>query len=198
LDEARRLLQPLGADFFMMLVLAGLAVLAQREARRADERQLWREARQVGEALGERMNTALTCCNLGLLEHAEGNHLLAMREYRYGLTLGREVGTTSLLSLCQAGLAGCLTALGEPEQAARLLGSSQAAASVNAAFGFTQELFGRAYEPALAATQAALSAEEFSLAWAVGQARSLEQATAEALALADLAGAEAVEPAASG
>src|SRR5207302_10922385 len=64
LDEALRLLRQLGADMEMMDVLGSLATLAQREGQHLEARQLWHEARQIGEALGERGNTAMGCCAL--------------------------------------------------------------------------------------------------------------------------------------
>jgi hypothetical protein len=84
--------------------------------------------------------------------------------------------------ICLAGIAGTLTAYGQCTDAAKLLGTVAGVWRDEEQPGVNVRPYHLAYEPALAATRAALSPEAFAQAWAEGQALSLNEAVALALA----------------
>jgi tetratricopeptide (TPR) repeat protein len=89
--------------------------------------------------------------------------------------------TRSLLSAV-AGLAGVALALSQAERAARLLGAIEAAQDVH---GVGWIFNAHHVERITAGTRAALDAAAYERAWATGRALPLEEAVAEALAIAD-------------
>ncbi|HEU5103410.1 MAG TPA: BTAD domain-containing putative transcriptional regulator [Roseiflexaceae bacterium] len=99
------------------------------------------------------------------------------------LTLGRKVGDRYIIAWCLEDVAGVALAQGDPLQAVRLLGAAE---GLRATIGAQLLTFDRArYERIVAAVRAALEAAAFAAAWAAGRALPLEQAIAEALAVAD-------------
>jgi DNA-binding CsgD family transcriptional regulator len=163
--------------------LTFLAELSYVEGQHAAARRLWQEARPLAEALGQHRFIVRIDIYAGLLANLEGDQQQAVLAWRCGLRLARELEIPQYTLICLAGLAGVLGHCGRATRAAQLLSLSAAVWQAGAWDTMWPE-FAAAYEPALAATQAALEAAAFAQAWAAGQALSLEQATAEALAVA--------------
>ena len=86
------------------------------------------------------------------------------------------------------GLAGVALALGQPERAARLLGAVAAAREALGMGRISQKHHG---ERITADTRAALEAAAFEEAWSAGRVLTVEEAVAEAFAIADLVVTEA-------
>jgi non-specific serine/threonine protein kinase len=99
------------------------------------------------------------------------------------LVLGRTVGDRYIIAWCLEDVAGVALAHGNPVQAAHLFGAAE---GLRATIGARLLAFDRArYERTVTAVRAALDAAAFVAAWAAGRALPLEQAIAEALAVAD-------------
>jgi hypothetical protein len=117
--------------------------------------------------------------SLGTVAHRQGDDARAETLLTESLTLSRDLGARDLmaeglLNLCQVAVT-----RGQAERAARLGGAAQAAREV---LGLPLEPYEQAgQEQARAALRAALGEERFAVAWAEGQALSVEQALAEAL-----------------
>lgn len=96
------------------------------------------------------------------------------------LALRRELGNKKGTAASLAGLAGVAVGLGQPEHGATLLG---AVAGLLQSMGTVLDSEDRRpYERTGAAVRALLGAEVFEQVWREGQAMSMEQATAYALA----------------
>jgi len=181
-EETLQLARDLGADFLTAMAMRGLGEVARRQDQKAEARQLWQEARPLLEAVGNQFNVAFTCIDLALI--AANDHAAAA-EWRRALSLAGELESVELTAICVAGVAGLLTAGGKTETAARLLAVSERADRDGAVTARYRPQFLLAYEPALAATQAALDPDQLARARVTGQSLSLHDAID--LALAELA-----------
>jgi predicted ATPase/transcriptional regulator with XRE-family HTH domain/Tfp pilus assembly protein PilF len=122
----------------------------------------------------------LGACALGLGQIAESARWLVQ-----GLVLSKKVGEPSRIAWCLASL-GSAAALDEkPERAARLWGAAEA---LRTTIGCRPAPGARAtYERAISMARAQLGEKAFAMAWEQGRALTVEQALAEALAVADTA-----------
>jgi predicted ATPase/class 3 adenylate cyclase len=112
---------------------------------------------------------------------AEGNHAHAAGCFTESITVARASQQTRAIRGAVHGLAGVALALGQPGQAARLLGAVEAARETLGTAQISQKHHG---ERITAATRAALTAADFAGAWSAGRLLTLEEAVDEALALA--------------
>ncbi|MDF3041547.1 MAG: adenylate/guanylate cyclase protein, partial [Thermomicrobiales bacterium] len=104
------------------------------------------------------------------------------------ITEARSTQQTRTILGAVHGLAGVALALGQPERAARLLGAVGAAREALGMGRISQKHHG---ERITADTRAALEAAAFEEAWTAGRVLTVEEAVAEALAIADLVVTEA-------
>jgi predicted ATPase/class 3 adenylate cyclase len=102
--------------------------------------------------------------------------------FRESITVAQTIQQTRATLGAVHGLAGVALALGQAERAARLLGAVGAARESLGMGRITQKHHG---ERITADTQAALEPVAFARAWSAGRAMSLQEAVAEALAIAD-------------
>jgi hypothetical protein len=111
---------------------------------------------------------------LSLWQLTESAHWLAQ-----GLVLSKTVGTPTGIAWCLAGLGSVAALDEEPKRAARLWGAAE---RLRQAIGCRPAPAARVtYERAQAVARAQLGEYAFNVAWAAGQALTLEQAIAEAL-----------------
>jgi hypothetical protein len=108
----------------------------------------------------------------------QGDYERAAARFRESLAMFRELGNKRGIVECLAGLAGLAAKQGQPQWAARLLGAVEALLGALGAAWWPADRV--EYERNLAAIQAALDEETFAVAWAEGQAMTLEQAIAYA------------------
>ena len=119
---------------------------------------------------------------------AEGDHRRAANCFTESITVARANQQTRAILGAVHGLAGVALALGQAEQAARLLGAVEAARETFGMGRISQKHHG---ERITAATHASLKAANFEAAWSVGRLLTFEEAVAEALAIADVVVTEA-------
>jgi predicted ATPase/class 3 adenylate cyclase len=119
---------------------------------------------------------------------AQGDLPRAAGCFRETITVAQTIQQTRATLGAVHGLAGVALALGQAERAARLLGAVGAARESLGMGRITQKHHG---ERITADTRAALEAADFERTWSAGQALSLEEAVAEALAIADVVVIEA-------
>jgi hypothetical protein len=119
---------------------------------------------------------------------AQGDLPRAAGCFAESITVARTIQQTRATLGAVHGLAGVALALGQPERAARLLGAVGAAREALGMGRITQKHHG---ERITADTRAALETADFERAWSVGRGLSLEEAVAEALAIADAVVTEA-------
>jgi hypothetical protein len=117
---------------------------------------------------------------LGLVAWRQGDADRAIAELGESLALRWRLGERPGVAECLEALALVAAGQGQAERAARLLG---AAAALRATFGAPVPDIDRPDQAvAVRVVQARLGEAAFAAAWAAGQAWSLEQAVAEALA----------------
>ena len=137
----------------------------------------------------------MTLLALAVMAGDGGDHARAAALYRESLDASPEEGAKENLVDGLAGMATVAVGGGLATEAARLLGTVEAQRE---ALGYAFELpererYGRAAE----AAREALGEEAFAAAWAAGRALPLEEAAAEALALADALAGGVPKPVAS-
>jgi predicted ATPase/class 3 adenylate cyclase len=113
---------------------------------------------------------------------AEGDHPHAAGCFTESISVARASQQTRAILGAVHGLAGVALALGQAEQAARLLGAVEAARENLGMGRISQKHHG---ERITADTRAALKVEEFAEAWSAGRVLTAEEAVEEALAIAD-------------
>jgi predicted ATPase/class 3 adenylate cyclase len=181
LSEAVPLLQAAGNDVLAAWAQADLADIL-----------IWRGDLEVGipmldEALARLQQLrsgwliTLVLNQRGHAALAEGNHSHAASCFTESITVARASQQTRAIRGAVHGLAGVALALGQPEQAARLLGAVEAARETLGTGQMSQKHHG---ERLTAATRATLTAADFAEAWSAGRLLTLEEAVDEALALA--------------
>jgi hypothetical protein len=124
----------------------------------------------------------LTLHALGLVAWRQGDRRRAMTLLRESLVLRREMGNRPGIAECLEGLAAVAT-VDQGERAVRLLGAAEALRRVIAMPLPPVERPGHA--ATVMALRAALGEPTFAVAWEAGQAMTLEEVVAEALALDD-------------
>ena len=117
--------------------------------------------------------------NLAFIVLHQGEAKQARDLERQGLRLARAMNNRLLQALALARLAGAIVALGQPEQAAHLLGASESALERLGAFQQPNDK--REIDDIIAAMRTQLDEASFQLAWAEGYKLSLEQAVTLAL-----------------
>lgn len=120
---------------------------------------------------------------VGEVHRAEGDFVGAVAAYREGIALAKENEAWISSIECLEGLAAVAVAQGLPEHATRMLAVTQESRRViNFPIEPAQQ---RAYQGVMRAVREALSEETFRTVWEAGKALSLEEAVAEALAVAE-------------
>jgi non-specific serine/threonine protein kinase len=141
-----------------------------------------REATEVARSAGDRRVAAFALLNLAEVSLRQGDLMQAESLGREALMLMRDVGGPYYLAACLNTLAWIAAEAGQGERAARLRGSWAA----------LYETLGRSLSPvelgwieaSIALAQASLGEEAGAAVFAAGRALSLEEAIAEALAVA--------------
>ena len=132
---------------------------------------------------GDRRGVASVFLDLGRVAHAHWDEVKAHGYYAESLAIFGEFMDKQRIPECLEGIAGLVSAAGQPAQAARLFGAAE---SLRESAGVPMPPVQRAaYERDLAAARAALDGAAFAAAWAAGRALSMEQAVAYALGNGD-------------
>jgi len=164
------------------LALAGLGAIARCEGKCERATAYYRESERVWRRLGRKAATARVLQEQGSVALRQGATAQAAAHFIESLSLAQELGRARSITLSLAGLAGVACAVSEYMQAVRLLGS--VAALLSASNHVLEPMDRSDYERSTAAARTHLGAVTFDQAWAAGQELPLEQAMAEAVALA--------------
>jgi tetratricopeptide (TPR) repeat protein len=140
----------------------------------------FQEARILSARLGENVARACALYNLGYIAFEQGDNTGAETFFTESLTLFRNEGVDLCIAICLVGIALVAEAQGRLERAGQLSG---VVATMHDSLSSVLDPIDCAhYESAVTMAQAHLDEPAFAAAWAAGQAMSLEQAIAEALA----------------
>jgi predicted ATPase/DNA-binding XRE family transcriptional regulator len=182
-DDAMTIWERLGDEVARARSLDAAAQVAQRLSDLDRALALGEQSLALRRRFGDRNGVAVSLGNLGwtMLERGEGRQAAA---YFYeALPLHLEAENQRGLARCLTGLAKLSAGHGRLAVAARLLG---AADSLDRTDGAVRTPAGqRRHEQLVADVTAAMTGEAFAAAWATGRVMSLQQAVAEATALAD-------------
>jgi tetratricopeptide (TPR) repeat protein len=151
-----------------------------REGDYAQAEALLKESLALLEERGLKPYMVYTLLDLGDVTRLQGDYEGAADFYRQSLRLQQEQG--SLLEVAERveGLAKVAGLAGQPQRAARLFGAAKA---LRERLGTPRPPVERAdYERHIDAVRAALNEDEFTAAWADGQAMTIEQLITYALA----------------
>jgi non-specific serine/threonine protein kinase len=165
--------------------LVGLAGLARTSGEFARARSLLGEALAVFRDSSDLDRLASALGEAGDLARAEGDPALARVRYLASLRTAQEAGAQVKAAAALVRLAGLERSKGRPERAVRLLGAEQAWRASAAMHGAVGPLRPPRPDRHVAALIRRLGAERFAAAWQDGQAMTLEEATAYALADAE-------------
>jgi DNA-binding CsgD family transcriptional regulator len=171
--------------------LTELGVLARLQGEYARATDLLMQAADLAEEHGDRRQVAYLAAHLGDVEVAIGNIGSAAARYAEALGLFLPMGNQVGIAQCLEAIARCAMNRGHVSLAVRLFGS---AASLFSAIGAAPPP-DREPTTGAATLESSLSPAAFAQAWEAGQALNLEEAAAEAFALAaDLAVERLPEP----
>jgi len=158
--------------------LADLALLRGESARAA---ALLSESLALRRQLDEPRGVALGLVGLGLVAWFQGDHGAAVARARESLVAFRDLGIRGAASQALELCAWWVTAHGELERAARLLGAAEGLWAGDAASTGPAPHLQSEHQRAVTALRAGLDATTVAQAWAAGRALPLEEAVACAL-----------------
>ena len=140
----------------------------------------WRESLSLFREMGDNPLAADVLFDLARLLLHEGDPRRAAALFLEGLELGRRLGARGRCAAALQGLAEAALHLDRPERAGRLFGAAEALREAGSAL--MPPSAREDHDRVLAAVRVRLGAATFAAARAAGQAVTLEQAVAEALA----------------
>jgi predicted ATPase/DNA-binding CsgD family transcriptional regulator len=176
----RRQLKDTDGVAYSLWALATVALLTgdriAAKARFTESRALFRE-------VGDRQGEAFVLRGLAGLAEQEDNDLEALRLFRDSLTLRQEFGEPKGIIECIEGIAAIVGNRGYLESSIRLMSGANSLRGAMQTSPWAAER--HVQQQALAHARRKLTSQEFDDAWAIGRFLTLEQAAAEALALAE-------------
>jgi predicted ATPase/class 3 adenylate cyclase len=179
-EQSLTLFRELGDKPGIASSLHNLGLVARDQGDYTLARSLQEESLALRRQAGDKPGIANSLYGLGSVAGRQGDHSAARALLEQSLALQREVGDQRGIAACLEGVARVSSAEGSPERAARLLGA--AAARRDAVGASLPPAERAAYERIVATVRAYLEPAVFAAAWAEGQAMSLEQAVAYAVA----------------
>jgi tetratricopeptide (TPR) repeat protein len=180
-NQSLMLFQELDDRLGRAWVSNSLGELARSQGDNAQVAALYEESLALYHELGDRLGTAWLLHNMGYLAQHQGNYERAAGLFHESLALYQKWRNKLGIAVCLAGLAGVASKIRQFERAARLFGAAEAQHEF---IGAHLDPADRAdYERNVAAVRAQLEPAVFAVAWATGQAMSLEEAIVEALDL---------------
>ncbi len=179
LEESVALLREIGNRWRLAAALVSLGRTVIVSGDPAAARPILEEGRTIYQEIGDKWGLAVSLNNLGLAALREGDYRRAARLYQEGVALFGQEGEKFYATRCLEELAWVRSMQNEYGQAMRLFGAAEAQRET---LGVSMPPNERAeHDRNLDDARAQLGEEQFSAAWVVGQAMSMEQAIAYAL-----------------
>jgi predicted ATPase/DNA-binding XRE family transcriptional regulator len=180
-ERSQALYREMGDKNGIARAFLAMGSLARECGNYADAAVLYKQSQEVYREIGARFGDALVFVSLGNLARDMGEIHQAVRYYRQSLVVSQELGLRQFLAWGVEGLGHMAITSGQLEQAVRLFGAA------GGLLGDEIVQRGR-HDDAVYARDVALAHDcldeaTFAAAWAAGQAMTLEEAVAEALAL---------------
>jgi predicted ATPase/DNA-binding CsgD family transcriptional regulator len=181
-EESAALFTGLGSRWDRAMPLRGLGMVAYRRGDHALARARFEQSAGLFRERGDAWSTAMLLHELGYTALRGGDPVGAAERFRESLDDWRRVGNRRGGALCLTGLAAVASSVGRQHEAARLFGAAEAACQQSGAV--LEPTAREAYDDCVARVRAALGGAAFASAWADGRTRTLDEALAEALAIA--------------
>jgi predicted ATPase/DNA-binding XRE family transcriptional regulator len=160
------------------LTKLGLVATARGEYERAEE--IFEECLRMQRAVGNVGSMHYSLVNLGFNAYCRGNYQVSLRRYHEALDLLESVPNKTSLARTLEDLGATIAALGDPLQAARLLGAGDALRSAIGSPLFPSER--TSYDADVAKVREMVGPEAFDVQWRIGSSITLERALEEARA----------------
>ena len=177
-DESMTMYRRLGNISGTSHALMKLGLVAARRKDYEGADRFFEESLALQRGLGELGSVFYSLSNLGSTAHKRGDVPLAIARYREALELLESVPNKAAIAGTLELFAAALTAAGEPQRAARILGATDALRTLIGSPVFPSER--PDYEAAISSTRAALGDRQFETEWQMGAvmnlARTLEEA----------------------
>jgi tetratricopeptide (TPR) repeat protein len=174
-------------------VLTNQGITAERRGDYARAQRLLEESLALKTELGgNQWSKAVTLSALARVAQVQGEGARAAALFTQSLALTRELRLPREAAWCLEGLASLAAAQGQLERATRLLGAAEKLREANGIAIPAADRTSQAQD--VARLRAASGEQAFASAWAEGQALSLEQAIAYALAVVSPGDATPADP----
>jgi predicted ATPase/class 3 adenylate cyclase len=172
--------QQLGSPWFIAITWMGLAALESHAGQATEARAYLEEAEKLFRTIGDRHMVTSMQSERAHIERRAGHYAEAAALYANTLSRWQEYGERPALLHELECLAFIAVAQSHDQRAARLLGAAE---SLRAAYALPMTAFERAeYEAHVAQLRTQMGETELAKEWAGGQALSLDEAVAYALA----------------
>jgi predicted ATPase/DNA-binding XRE family transcriptional regulator len=184
LDESRRTLEVIDDAAHLSMTLRNMGMVARSQGEYARAADLFRASvvHARGTGFRDSYSVARAFCHLGRTEFLDGDGEQALRHFREGLIVMREVTLAGhTLADCLDWVAAAKGEAGQSVDAARLFGAADAQWQASGAVRYAPER--PAYEADLSRVRNQLDPGTFAAAWAEGNAMSAAQALDYALEL---------------
>jgi tetratricopeptide (TPR) repeat protein len=173
----------LGDSLGIAVAFNSLGMVAWRQGDVERARSLLEESLARSRALRARHVTAWALADFARIAASQGDAEQATKLLEESLAICREIGEQTDIAWCLGELGSVATIQGLAQRAARLFGAMEA---MHEAMGVVLSPVDRAdYERAVVVARAQIDESMWAAAWAEGQAMSLDQVIAYALATAD-------------
>ncbi len=178
-QESLDLFRNLGNRRGVAVLLLGLGFVAEDQGDHVRATAFREESLTTSRLLGDKRGIANALTEIANAAHHNGDDERAEQLLREALELRRDIGDRQGIAECLGGLAAVAHTRGWHERAARLYGAEMA---IRQSIGTPRTPAGDAeHERILSQAKSGLGEAAFAVAWAAGQALSLEETVAEAL-----------------
>jgi predicted ATPase/DNA-binding XRE family transcriptional regulator len=180
-EESIVLFREVGDRIGLVSPLWQLGLIARHQGDHRRAGALVEESLALSRELGSKAMICLALLHLGEVVLEQGEEQRALALFQESLALARPIEYKDIVAECLVGIGGVAGAVRQPERAARLLSAAETLLdTVGLLVGVGPEV--RAdYDRYVVAARAQLDEASFMVAWAEGQAMSLEQVIAYAL-----------------
>lgn len=182
-EAALRLRRQLDDADSVAYSLWALATIARLTGDRATARARFAESRKLFQRVGDRQGEAFVLRGLAAVAEQSADDVEALRLLGESLTLRHSFGERKGIVECIEAIASISARRGHLDRAVRLLSSSASQRSAMESSPWAAER--QALDQTIALARRHLTGDEFTEAWLMGESLSLEEATAEAVALAE-------------
>jgi predicted ATPase/DNA-binding CsgD family transcriptional regulator len=183
-EESLAMMQVIGDDTGAAIALVNLGEVNRQLGDNEQARRQYEAALEIFAKLGAQRHAAITRFHLGEVTRAEGDISRAVELFLASLDELWACQDRNSLATCLAAIGGEASALGDPDLGARLLGSADALRNAIGAEMLPDEA--ESFAHALDQTRSMLTPADFTEAWELGQALSIETAIEEAHAIGTL------------